>query len=164
MYRVAGTSNEFKMFCKYGIATWVELRSGWSWINDKRYYEMVNYKDSIFTNPIPLLKSVWLYDPVIRIKHIDPGNHSLFLRHSLTRNHNFVGRVSFKVILLVKSNETNEKIKTFEICYIKKFMNQKEADEICNDSQRFSNTYATNFNTDEYWSLSKQLDSNGKFN
>ena len=132
MYRVEGTNNVFRMFWKYGIATCAELRGGWSWINDKRYYEWVERDDTIFTNPVPLLKNVCLYDPTISIKYILSGSYSLFLRHGLKAQHNFVERVSFRVSINARNYETNKVINSQEIYFVEKFMTMKDAKNISN--------------------------------
>ena len=123
MYRVEGTDNVFRVICKNGIGTAAELRNGWAWTNTSQYYEWVNRDDTIFTNPIPLLKTVCWYDPILRAKYIEPGSYSLFVRHGLQPNHNFVECTSFEVILQAKRGQEEELLEEKRIYYNKRFKN-----------------------------------------
>ena len=106
MYRVEGTDNVFRLICENGIATAAELRQGWAWTNDQRYYEWIDWNDTIFTNPIPMLKSVCWYDPFLKVKYVNPGSYSLFLRHGLEVRSNFPENTSFTVKLFLKNKDS----------------------------------------------------------
>ena len=143
------------MFCHDGIGTAAELRGGWAWTNDTSYYSWEERDDTMFTNPIPLLKAVCWYDPVLSVKYVESGSYSLFLRHGLQPNHSFTKKTNLTVKLQVMRKDTNEWIKENIIYSIEKFMNKDEANHLVS-LKCFDNTFICQFNTDDTYKLSQE--------
>ena len=152
MYRVEGTDNVFRMFWKHGIATVAELRNGWSWTDTPTYYTWVERDDTIFTNPIPLLKLVWWYNPTLRIKYVEPGSYSLFIRHGLEEYYKFAGRTNLKIALFAKREGEDTPIVENKIFYDDKFLTSEEAKKN-RKLDKFGNTFIFYFNTDDTYKL-----------
>lgn len=158
MYRVAGTSNVFRIFWETGIGTWAELRNGWAWTDTPSYYKMVTRKDTMWTNPIPLLKTVCWYNPSLGIKHVEPGEYSFFLRHALEQDHSFTDWVTIKVRLLVFLKGKEDFIHEFDLFNVSSFPTEEQANHL-SSSKWFTNSFVCHFNTDDYYKLTKNVDS-----
>jgi hypothetical protein len=97
LYRVKDTENTFRMFTVNGIATVAELRGGWAHTNNPSYYTHVTKKDSMFTNPIPSLKSVCWYETTCHVHQVPRGSYKLYVRHSASSNSNIKEQLVLRV-------------------------------------------------------------------
>lgn len=58
LYKVKNHPHTFRMMTHDGVATLAECRNGWSHTGNQSYYSWDQRGDTMFTNPIPHLKSV----------------------------------------------------------------------------------------------------------
>ena len=63
LYQAQDHEHNYKMLTKDGIAVLAALRGGWAWTDSPQYYDHINREDTMFTNPIPHLKTVCWYNP-----------------------------------------------------------------------------------------------------
>ncbi|CAI2370969.1 unnamed protein product [Moneuplotes crassus] len=116
MYRLKDFPNTFRMFCgNHQVATLAELRGGWAWTNDYRYYIKAYRPDSIFTPEMPELSHVCWYDPYLKIHDVIPGKYSMFVRHLITSPYGICGRLNVDVkVEAVSILEDESEIETTE--------------------------------------------------
>mmetsp|Transcript_1917 Transcript_1917/g.2401 ORF Transcript_1917/g.2401 Transcript_1917/m.2401 type:complete len:325 (-) Transcript_1917:18-992(-) len=152
MYRVKGTKNVFRMICSDGVVTCAELRGGWAWTNNTTYYSSVTREDTLFTNPIPMLKTVCWYDPRLSMKYVEPGNYKALIRHDLKEHHTMQNKLTLRMSLIVREYETHNQIKKTEVFFTGSFPSKQICEQV-SSQPGFVNTHIADINTDNHHKL-----------
>lgn len=97
------------MFTKRGLAICAEARDKWEDVDNPKIYEKVKRADTLFSNPVYLMKDVVDYKAEVIIRDVKPAWYFMFVRHDLTPDSNFPGASIFIVSINLTSPPTEEK-------------------------------------------------------